>query len=283
MAKQFGVPVPWSKWEQRLAWFIGACALTVIGVGAIRLIRPTEAPPVQSSQPAVAQPLPAQAQFPSLAELLRADDLRAVIDLLRPHFRDTTNGVDPSAVQLAAWLGSFGDWGDVMLQPATTRPLAMRDIEPERGKHLCVAGTIGEIRADRSTGQLFYEGSVITSSLDVVRFLAVRSAGGIVESSTARFCGIVTGRMHYANTGGGETHAIHAVGFFDLPENRREPYAGSSAPVAPRTTPRVGGPWPAAGKKPSESTANTRATPTAGHVDAQPQADERSSRDPWAR
>jgi hypothetical protein len=55
----------------------------------------------------------------------------------------------------------------------------------------------------------------------VVVFYAVGETGDLVAGSRTRLCGIVTGLHSFLNSGGGVTHAIRAVGMFDLPENRR--------------------------------------------------------------
>jgi len=45
----------------------------------------------------------------------------------------------------------------------------------------------------------------------VIRFVAVGDTGALVANSTARFCGIVTGRFTYLNAIGGTTHAVRLV------------------------------------------------------------------------
>jgi hypothetical protein len=56
---------------------------------------------------------------------------------------------------------------------------------------------------------------------NLYRFYAVGSTGSIVESSSARFCGVAIGKYDYTNSMGGAGHAVAAVGMFDLPENRK--------------------------------------------------------------
>ena len=80
----------------------------------------------------------------------------------------------------------------------------------------------GEITADDSLGTpKVFTGGLIDNSGQIYRFIAVKSTGEIVKGSTAKFCGIVTGRLMFSNSVGGTTHAVSLVGMFDLPENRK--------------------------------------------------------------
>jgi len=118
------------------------------------------------------------------------------------------------------WSASRLTWVELMGVAETKRGLVMKDPDAERGKRLCVSGSIVEIRVDRSDGDTLYFGGLVSPSLEVLRFIAVRSTGGLIEDSPARFCGVVTGLQSYLASNGSVLHAVFAVGMFDLPENR---------------------------------------------------------------
>ena len=69
----------------------------------------------------------------------------------------------------------------------------------------------------------FYCAIYMRGYSDIYRFLAVKSTGNITDESSAKFCGVVIGKMDYANSAGGVAHAIQLVGMFDLPENTGKP------------------------------------------------------------
>lgn len=77
-----------------------------------------------------------------------------------------------------------------------------------------------EIAKDKIGEDRVWKGQIIAYSGNVFRFLGGRSSGQIVQSSDARFCGVVTGQYNYDNSIGGVTHAVEMVGMFDLPENK---------------------------------------------------------------
>jgi len=82
--------------------------------------------------------------------------------------------------------------------------------------------SVVEIHADHSVNPPIFNGGIMTSSYNIVRFYAVRSTSKINEDSVARFCGIITGTQSYSNNGGGTTHALLTVGMFDIPENHED-------------------------------------------------------------
>jgi hypothetical protein len=157
------------------------------------------------------------------SQLDSTNTLAGALIVLRAHLKDAVGTPDLGAVLLAIWSTKHLTWKDLTLLPKTSRALVLKDSEAERGKSLCAEGSINQITADHSAGpgQTIYEGGIVTSSMAIVRFLAVGSTGTLIENSNARFCGVVTGRYSYPNTGGGTTHAVQMVGFFDLPENRK--------------------------------------------------------------
>jgi len=103
-----------------------------------------------------------------------------------------------------------------------------KDADAERGAHRCVRGRIVEIYAEKTDLGMFYTGGMTDRRYRVYRFIAVGDTGDLVARSRARFCGIVTGRMSYANAAGGTTSAVQLVGIFDLPANRADRLARQS-------------------------------------------------------
>lgn len=158
---------------------------------------------------------------PTFDELLaKTETVPAALKLLGPKLEDETEKLSPGTAFLSVWAANRLKWSELQALPETKRPLVMKDSVAERGKRICTSGMIVEITADRSAGVPIYEGAM-TSGPGIVRFVAVGSTGELVERSAARFCGIVTGRYSYSNAGGGVTHAVRAVGMFDLPENKK--------------------------------------------------------------
>jgi hypothetical protein len=93
----------------------------------------------------------------------------------------------------------------------------MKDPAAARGLRICAPGQLIEIR---KSGELF-EGGIFNGGFDkVVRFIAVKSTGTLTQGDSGRFCGVIIGVQSYSNSSGGMTHAVCAVGMFDLPENR---------------------------------------------------------------
>ena len=137
-----------------------------------------------------------------------------------PLMADSTNGSSRGSDLFTVWSAKRLSWSDVAVtKDETSIALVMKDSDAERGKAMCVSGSIVEIAAVHTNVGTIYQGEIATLR-SLVRFRAVRSSGKLVESSSARFCGFVTGRYDYANSGGGVSHAVEMVGMFDLPENR---------------------------------------------------------------
>lgn len=63
--------------------------------------------------------------------------------------------------------------------------------------------------------------------------IAVRSGGNLVDGSTARFCGVLTGVTSMATTSSDHRLRHRAVGMFDLPENRGLGEAQPAVSAAP--------------------------------------------------
>lgn len=166
------------------------------------------------------QPKPPQ---PSPIEIIQSkNSFEDALAFAKPFMKDSINSLDIGALLFAIWANNNLTWQDVFVQSnETSFARVMKDSDEERGKKMCVRGSIIEISTDKTSEYgKFYHGGMFSGRGDVVRFTAVKSTGDIVESSYARLCGIVTGKYSYSNSSGGTTHAINIVGMFDLPENK---------------------------------------------------------------
>ncbi len=209
-----------------------------------------------------------------------AASLSDEIALVRPLLTDTSGPLDRGTASLALWASTKLTWADLKALPATGAALFRKDPDQERGRALCIEGTIQEIRAEKSLarrlvddhpaplveakengvdarplpaagtedrpdsgaaplylgeddsqwlvpgGKVFI--AVITEEQPhskeedprrprplMVEAVAVKSTGALVDGSSAKFCGILTGVQQTV-----DQRVIHrAVGMFELPEN----------------------------------------------------------------
>ncbi len=136
-------------------------------------------------------------------------------------WEDTHNKMPPAAMLIPLWAEKNKiNLGMINAMPATRYGKIMKDSASERGKSLCISGMVGDIAVDRSAGFPVYSGAIVNNNGQIVRYLAMKSTGEIVDGSMGKFCGITVGKMSYDNAQGGTTHAAYLVGMFDLPENR---------------------------------------------------------------
>lgn len=210
----------------------GVSSLTVFGLGLAGIVlvstivfvsSRSSSPPAKPAEVKSYAPVPDPPPVErTLAQRLAdSTDVKGALALLQPSFKDTHNESDPAALLFAMWCTNRLDWNAFTLLAETTHAKVMKDPDAERGKRLCASGSIVEIAVDRSSGQPIYAGGLVTPSVNIIRFIAVRSTGELVQKSPARICGVVTGRETYSNSGGGVTHAVKVVGMFDLPENKK--------------------------------------------------------------
>jgi hypothetical protein len=96
-------------------------------------------------------------------------------------------------------------WADVAHGGETTPPLILKDATRERGRKLCVTGTVDKIEAATVDARNVHVGTLRTTEGDALPFIALRSTRSIVARSAGRFCGVV--------------HDKQIVGLFELPEN----------------------------------------------------------------
>lgn len=156
-----------------------------------------------------------------LEEILTVPSLAGAIEAVKPKMADTVDDIDPGTALLTVWAMKHMRWTDVAVTTdETTYALVQKDSEEARGKRLCVPGSVIQIEVDKGDQGKDYFGLLISGSGNIYRFYAVGSTGAIVEQTYARFCGVVTGKYEYSNSGGGTGHAVKLVGMFDLPENK---------------------------------------------------------------
>jgi hypothetical protein len=130
---------------------------------------------------------------------------------------ETMNQSSMGTQLFAFWANVKMKWSDVDIsKDETSFGMVKKDIDPERGKRMCWSGSIVQIQ---KTPDMGFNGILMTKKGNVIHYYAAGSTGELVEKSSARFCGFVTGLFSYGNTGGGVTHGIDMVGMFKLPAN----------------------------------------------------------------
>ncbi|MDS7929607.1 hypothetical protein RMB13_08960 [Acinetobacter sp. V102_4] len=134
---------------------------------------------------------------------------------------DSFNKMPTAAMFIPLWAEKNKiDLGMINAITSTSYGKIMKDSSSERGKSFCVTGMVGDIAVDRSAGFAVYTGGIVTNDMRIVRYIAMKSTGDIVDGSMSKFCGIVVGKIKYENARGGTTHAPYLVGMFNLPENK---------------------------------------------------------------
>lgn len=126
-------------------------------------------------------------------------------------------------ILLAMWAQDNLTWANVEASKNETSIARIKkDASAERGRRLCVRGTIMEIA--RVYGNVF-SGVLRTAAdpdraQDLVHFKVVGATGDLVDLSQARLCGVAIGRQSYTSAAGLEVDGVGVVGMFDLPANR---------------------------------------------------------------
>ena len=173
-------------------------------------------------------PVPSAAPVPELTEsqklyvqLKNVSNLPEAISIVKPVMGDMVNNADDGTALMAAWLLRHYNFNELNKIETTKFPLVMKSSELEKGKRICTSGSVIEIVSKKTNDGEITEGGLLANGR-VYRFIGVGSSGEIAEGSYAAFCGIVTGKYSYSNSGGGMTHAVQLVGMFDLPENKKQ-------------------------------------------------------------
>jgi hypothetical protein len=146
---------------------------------------------------------------------------------------DMSNDTSKGTVLLTMWAAKNLKWDDVAVKRnETSLALVKKDSEAARGKRMCVSGLIIQIQVEKLDTGKIAEGLLMTYDQSLIHFAAAGSSGDLVERSSTRLCGVVTGRYEYSNSGGGTGHAVQIVGMFDLSENHPSSGGRKSHPVA---------------------------------------------------
>jgi hypothetical protein len=76
--------------------------------------------------------------------------LAAEIEVARPLISDTSGPLDRGTASLALWASTNLTWSELKSLPTTNPALFRKDPDQERGRLLCIEGTIQEIRAEKN-------------------------------------------------------------------------------------------------------------------------------------
>lgn len=187
-----------------------------------------EPPAPRRSQPSSA-PAPPPAPAPkSDRETLSSFSYSRALALARKKVVPVSDGnsFDGGTMVFTVWAALAMRLSDVQVaKNETSSALVKKDAQGEVGKRVCVRGSVIEIYVRRETLDDGDEykwalGTLMAASGSLYRFHAAGSTGKLVEGSSGRFCGVVTGMVEYESMGGARMQAVKAVGMFDLPENR---------------------------------------------------------------
>lgn len=220
-----------------LGYLIGGVGLygfvAVMGVYSAKRVAAGASTPAPTAIPASAGPTTPPAPAPRPTPPSTTPDAAAAppleqpatwaeaVALARPEMGDTTNKVSPGARRLARFAATHRvTWSDVDVKQGTTIGRVFKDADAERGKALCVAGSIHSITKQDLDGHKVFTGLFTTRAREIVSFIALASTGDLVAKSRARLCGIATGTYDLRDASGAVDHTVFIVGVFDLPENR---------------------------------------------------------------
>jgi hypothetical protein len=175
------------------------------------------------SAAAAAEPSPPPPPETPAQKLAKASTLDQALTITRPLMGDSYNELDTGMLALGMWSLEHLTWKDVaVLKNETSIKSTMKDPDGARGKRMCARGSLIQIEVFKlQDGRKGFEGLMWDNRRQLIKFVAAKSTGELVANSPARFCGVVTGKYSYANSGGGTGHAVAMVGMFDLPENRK--------------------------------------------------------------
>ncbi len=207
-------------------WAIG---LTVIGLGMYAAgltgawmldAKLAHAAPVEKARPKAAAEPPQQPATTTLVDIKTSTvdlgditELNGLPTVLVIASKKMTADSEPSegSKQLARWLAKKGTWADVSVAKSETSiELVEKDAAAQRGKRLCLAGTLERIEKQTFDGVEVHEARVITAQKDAVEVYAVGNTGALVKRKPAKFCGVVTGAQR-----DGKAIVTFAVGMFD--------------------------------------------------------------------
>ncbi|MDB4981351.1 MAG: hypothetical protein JWM82_2103 [Myxococcales bacterium] len=177
--------------------------------GALPVAKAAPAPPPEPPKKTVEQ------------QVAESVTLAAALSFAQPKMEDTANKMDDGTVMLTRWAAKNLRWVDVAVATnETSFALVMKDSDEARGKKLCASGSIITIELVKTDVGKLFDALFHDYAGNIYQLYAAGSSGDLVERSQSRFCGVVTGKYDYSNSGGGTGHAIKVVGMFDLPANK---------------------------------------------------------------
>lgn len=195
--------------------------------------------PEPDAAPAVTVQVASAVPPPSPVDQVRKRaTLPAAMKFVKPYEGDQKmSGHSTATALVVAWSVDRMQWADVAVTTDETGfALARKDVETERGKRLCVSGSIVEISTEKlEGGAKIYEGLLSSYAGNLYSFFAVGSSGALVATSDARFCGVLVDLFDYENSAGGVGHAVDLVGMFDLAQNKAP---RGSAPINVNSLPK---------------------------------------------
>jgi hypothetical protein len=141
---------------RNLTW-VGAGALLVIGVAIAGMHYSGGGTSSAASASSSADDLAALALPPPIGSLAPPAGsgtppatLAAEIEVVRPLISDTSGPLDRGTASLALWASTSLNWSELKALPTTNPALFRKDPDQERGRLLCIEGTIQEIRAEKN-------------------------------------------------------------------------------------------------------------------------------------
>jgi hypothetical protein len=134
---------------------------------------------------------------------------------------DTPGGVSAGTLILIGWSNRHLQWADVdVAKNETSYELAQTDLEHQKGKRMCVSGTIASIGPVRTDSARYWNGVLNAPGGKQIAFFGVRGNGMLQGASKARLCGVVTDAVGNADQTAHHRRAVVMVGMLDTPDNR---------------------------------------------------------------
>ncbi len=150
---------------------VGAVGIVIIAGIVILRSRgqePTADPSTASSAPSSAAELEALLESPAgsaspgdldptKSNILTKTSLTDAIAAARPMMNNTVGRLDVGSALLAMWASKNLSWAALEALPETSPALFKKDPDAERGRRLCMTGTVLEIRAERTLSSRIVE------------------------------------------------------------------------------------------------------------------------------
>ena len=148
-----------------------------------------------------------------------APTLAGAIAAARPLMTDESDTVGAGTLVLLGWSFRHLKWHDVAVKHDETSYDQVQDnVDAQRGKRMCVSGKIQVFNRVRTESASHVAGVLDAPGGHRFIFRVVGDTGELDVGTSARICGVVTGRNPVANAEG-PARAVILVGMFDLPQN----------------------------------------------------------------